>query len=119
MRTIHDVFEATRDLTDLPDRPSEDRIDALVVHTVPVYFHAPSLSELVLEAAHKPLKASVTQSSSEHAHIYAVKLILARVWFLHVEQVFNVLKNGTKEWQELAMKSLFCLFGGRENANAS
>ena len=85
------------------------------MHTIPTYSHALFISEMVFESNHQPLKFALSRSTNPSAHLYAMRINLARDWLCRVAQLSQIAFNHTGEEGkriQWAKNALFIFFGG-------
>ena len=66
------------------DKPNLHRVVELYHHSIPRYGHMSVIDELKFEAAHQPLKRSLSRSNHKHGHNYSIRNTLANEWRLRM-----------------------------------
>ena len=94
------------------DKPNVHRMIELYMHTVVVFGHALFISEMLFEAAHQPLKFSLSKNTSKNAHITAVHHSLLRDWLTRLLEVLKMKSIDNIHIQKQASINLrYLMFG--------
>ena len=96
------------------DKPNVHRMMELYTHTVIVFGHALFISEMLLEAAHQPLKSSLSRNNSSKSHITAVYHVLLTDWFRRLLELIRLAKSTGEKDKRLALRNIATLFFGKE-----
>ena len=94
------------------DRPNVHRMVELYMHTIVIFGHALFISEMLLEAAHQPLKFSLSKNSSSNAHISAVHHVLFTDWLVRLQSLYIITRTGDQSIRTQALKNLRVLMFG-------
>ena len=119
IETLNDFCKKYPGMMKNVDRPNVHRMLELYMHTIVIFGHALFVTEMLLEAAHQPLKASLSRNSSTTAHISAVHHVLLRDWFTRLFDVTKMKKEGNTLSKKDAQMNLRFLFVGTISNKAS
>ncbi len=99
------------------DRPNVHRmLELYYMHTVVVFGHASFISDMLFEAAHQPLKFSISKNTSKNAHIVAVHHALLRDWVTRLLELLRLkLKDDMKVKEQATRNLRYLMFGSSAN----